>query len=291
MGVSEGTTGVVFVSYAHEDGAVLGRLIAVLRPLVRKAQLELWADRYIEAGRAWRDEIELHLARAEVAVGLVSVDLLASDYVMEQELPRLVERGIPLLCVPVGPSPWWDIETLSSVHWTVPPERPLSAMTPAEQDSALIAVYEAVSKHSTDLTHVRPTVPREGTSGAVAPVLKQDRVGALVRVPLLPDRFFDRREELAALKANLQGSSQVGRRPLAGLQGTGGVGKSVLAAAICHDPEVRSWFPDGIYWVALGEDPDVLAAQQGLARSLGEDSTFSTLGEGYAALRASFAAR
>jgi len=33
-----------------------------------------------------------------------------------------------------------------------------------------------------------------------------------------------------------------------GLQGMGGIGKSVLAGALAHRPEVRRAFPDGVYW-------------------------------------------
>jgi NB-ARC domain len=39
-----------------------------------------------------------------------------------------------------------------------------------------------------------------------------------------------------------------------GLQGMGGIGKSVLASALAHRPEVRRAFPDGVYWITLGQE-------------------------------------
>ena len=44
----------------------------------------------------------------------------------------------------------------------------------------------------------------------------------------------------------------------------GGVGKTVLAAAIVQDPEVRAAFPDGVVWLTLGQTPDLLALQRRL---------------------------
>ena len=40
-----------------------------------------------------------------------------------------------------------------------------------------------------------------------------------------------------------------------GIQGMGGIGKTVLAMALVHDPEVRRAFPEGIFWLAVGQKP------------------------------------
>ena len=46
-------------------------------------------------------------------------------------------------------------------------------------------------------------------------------------------------------------------RPLA-IHGGGGFGKTTLAIAVCHDPEVIRTFPNGILWVTMGEkNPEV----------------------------------
>ncbi len=54
------------------------------------------------------------------------------------------------------------------------------------------------------------------------------------------------------------------------LQGMGGVGKSVLAAALARDPALQAAFPDGILWITLGLTPNVALRQADLAESLGE---------------------
>ena len=53
------------------------------------------------------------------------------------------------------------------------------------------------------------------------------------------------------------------------MYGQGGIGKTVLAAAAARDPVVRAHFPDGVFWVTAGEQPDLVGLQAGLLSRLG----------------------
>ncbi|MFD8724489.1 NB-ARC domain-containing protein [Streptomyces sp. NPDC059629] len=56
-----------------------------------------------------------------------------------------------------------------------------------------------------------------------------------------------------------------------GVHGTGGFGKTTLAAWACHHPDVLKAFPDGVLWVQLGQDVSqqlVIAAARDLVRLL-----------------------
>jgi predicted ATPase len=53
----------------------------------------------------------------------------------------------------------------------------------------------------------------------------------------------------------------------------GGVGKTTLAIALCHDEQVIEAFPDGILWATLGPQADVLSAQAVWGEVLGVDLT------------------
>ncbi len=56
----------------------------------------------------------------------------------------------------------------------------------------------------------------------------------------------------------------------------GGIGKSVLAAALARDPQVQVAFPDGVIWLALGREPNLTARQEDLYLLLtGERENFS----------------
>ncbi|MEO0739599.1 MAG: NB-ARC domain-containing protein, partial [Cyanobacteria bacterium J06649_12] len=54
------------------------------------------------------------------------------------------------------------------------------------------------------------------------------------------------------------------------IYGLGGIGKSVLAAALAADPEVQAQFPDGTLWITLGQHPDLLRMLGGWIRALGD---------------------
>ncbi len=263
----------MFLSYAHEDAEVRDRLQATLRPVVRDGRLEVWDDTSIGTGRRWSADIADALARAEVAVLLVSTDFLASEYIMGTELPHLVERDVPLVCVPVGHCLWQEIDPLERVQWPLPPSRPLRAMGRNERDAALVAVYRAIAQ----VLHARGSDERPAgivaAPRAATPIAKGAE-GPLLGVPVLPPTYQPRHADLDALKTQLATEASVGlvgRQHQVGLHGVGGVGKSVLAAAACHDPEVRSWFPEGVAWVTLGEGADQVAAQARVARAFGAE--------------------
>ena len=72
----------------------------------------------------------------------------------------------------------------------------------------------------------------------------------------LPDNYVERPDALNAVKAKLLA---VDERTLvvSAIAGLGGLGKSVLAAALVQDLEVQARFADGILWVTLGQSPDL----------------------------------
>src|SRR5206468_13064474 len=57
------------------------------------------------------------------------------------------------------------------------------------------------------------------------------------------------------------------------LAGMGGIGKTVLATALCRDLVVQRAFPDGIAWITIGRewDGDFVTRMREVARALGED--------------------
>jgi NB-ARC domain len=121
-------------------------------------------------------------------------------------------------------------------------------------------------------------------------------MGELHGVPGLPPHYLSRAEDLAELKQKLLGADGnigiTGQTSTVGVQGMGGIGKTVLATALAHDPEVRKVFPDGIFWLTVGQKPNLLLLQGKLLRQLtGVQPTFVTTEEGKDALRKAFEGR
>ncbi len=92
--------------------------------------------------------------------------------------------------------------------------------------------------------------------------------------PPLPSLIIGREDALRDLKARLgvtadQSSATV--QVLTAVRGWPGVGKTTLASALAHDPEIAAAFPDGILWASLGQNPDLLSELAAWGRALGTD--------------------
>jgi formylglycine-generating enzyme required for sulfatase activity len=139
----------LFISYSHVDRDWVERLQTMIRPLVRSHGLRLWDDSQIRPGDKWRQEIEMALAAAKVALLLVSSDFLASEFVTNSELPQLLtaaeEEGLRILWVPVRPS-LVRRTPIAAYQGLGDPGRPLARMDPVEQEEALVEIALAIEK-------------------------------------------------------------------------------------------------------------------------------------------------
>ncbi|GGA10474.1 NB-ARC domain-containing protein [Okeania sp. KiyG1] len=93
----------------------------------------------------------------------------------------------------------------------------------------------------------------------------------LFQAPPLPRYYVDRPEYTDNLKANLlTNSSDTRAIVVTAIHGLGAVGKSTLATALAYDEEVQSRFADGILWVTLGQEPNILPMLSGWVQALGD---------------------
>jgi hypothetical protein len=82
-----------FISYAHEDEPMCRELHKRLKPVERATNACFWDDHGIGAGDEWKDEILKALDAAQVALFLVSPNMMASDFIWDVELPRACKRA------------------------------------------------------------------------------------------------------------------------------------------------------------------------------------------------------
>ena len=136
----------VIISYSHADQMYLNRLELHLRPHVREGTISLWVDTHIQPGDDWRKKIDLALISAQVAILLVSVNFLASDFVAKEELPALLKatqkRGLVIL--PVSVNSCLLPSMLCTLQFVNDPKEPLSLVSEAKQDIVWKKVVELV---------------------------------------------------------------------------------------------------------------------------------------------------
>ena len=82
----------VFYSYSHKDEALRDALETHLALMKWQNVIETWHDRKITAGAEWKEQIDEHLAQADVILLLVSPDFLASDYCCDVEMKEALTR-------------------------------------------------------------------------------------------------------------------------------------------------------------------------------------------------------
>ena len=98
-----------------------------------------------------------------------------------------------------------------------------------------------------------------------------------------------------AVKTALLGRQAVvgvsARAPSVEVHGEGGRGKTVIAQAIAQDDEITRAFPDGIFWVTVGQHPRLESLQSELAMAVGSPVPIENVPNGIRALRESFRGR
>lgn len=130
----------VFVSYAHVDSDYLTDIKRHFKPFLN--QLDFWDDSMIKAGSKWKEEIEMAIGRAKVAILLVSTDFFGSDFITSHELPRLLEladkEGTVIITVILKPCLFEDFTDLNKYQALNSPNNPLSKMDENEKEELYV---------------------------------------------------------------------------------------------------------------------------------------------------------
>ncbi|GHO91703.1 hypothetical protein KSF_017510 [Reticulibacter mediterranei] len=136
----------VFISYSHENQEELNRLLLHLRATkLNNNTVKWWDDTQIKPGALWDEEIKKAMASAYVAILLVSIDYLASEFILKHELPSLLtaaeDDGVIILPVILGPCNFKYTE-LARFQAVNNPSIPLSKMNKHEADEVWNKVVE-----------------------------------------------------------------------------------------------------------------------------------------------------
>ena len=209
----------VFISYSHLDEEWKDRLVRHLAVSQKQGHLELWHDRKIGAGEDWEQQIQAAMDAASVAILLVSANSLTSDFILREEVSRLLERraseGLRIFPVVIKPCDWGAVDWLRRMNLRPTDGKPLSGGTDYQIDLALTEIAKEVRQLLTSArtTPAPPTfvpLPPEKISIFRLPVTGPDLFGREAELKLLDDAWADPSTNIVAFVA------------------WGGVGKSAL---------------------------------------------------------------
>ena len=234
----------VFISYARKDGATLAQR---LQKHLKEQGFEVWLDtREIAGGRVWSVEIERAIDSCHVVIAILTDGSYKSGMCRGEQI-RAMRKGKRL--IPVIGTKGVDIPVyIEAIHYRDFTEEP----------SYAARLDELVADICGDATAILPDT---------------FRATSYVTVPPLPVNFVERPEALAALRDALITDDGGRHIALTALQGMGGIGKTVLAQALCHDEVVQQAFPDGIIWITIGKESafDSLTRMREVGKALGDD--------------------
>ncbi|MEP7339331.1 MAG: TIR domain-containing protein [Acidobacteriota bacterium] len=181
-----------FVSYSHQDESLRSSLDKHLSVLRREGIIETWHDRMISAGTEWKNELDGNLESARIVLLLVSADFIASDYCVDVEVRRALERHaagearvIPIILRPVN---GWDKMPFGKLQALPELGKPITSW--ANQDEAFANVAAGIRKSVEEL--MRPSSDAQPqvlvTNSPAMPVVEPTPI----RILHLSDLHFDR---------------------------------------------------------------------------------------------------
>src|SRR5580704_10736862 len=248
----------IFISYCHTDGT---ELALRLRTDLAQFGFSPWLDQHrLRGGSSWSREIEHALDKSKVVLALLSEGSFASEVCRGEQL-RSLRHGTCVIKILVQ----------------------TKADRPVYLEEKQYLDFSQDSEYTKRLRELADTIAAR--SGAQ--LIPRNRETSYDTVPPLPANFMPRPNELDNLRQAIVSDRHNRHIALLALKGMGGVGKTVLAQAVCRDEAVHAAFPQGVIWLTIGEKPSdayLVAQMVEVARVLGEYSDgFGTL-EGSARL-------
>ncbi len=186
----------IFISYSHKDEEWKDRVVTHLRVLQMQDMIDVWDDRRIGAGDDWRAEIETALDAASIAVLLITANFLTSIFILDEEVPKLLERrakqGVRVIPLIVKPCVWTQVKWLSPIQARPKDGRALSAGNENQIDTDLAALANEIAAIVRRVGAIHESPLR-------AP-LPPDKI-SLAKLPSTSPDLFGREKELALLDA------------------------------------------------------------------------------------------
>lgn len=134
----------IFVSYSRQDMKWLETFMKHMNPILRNNQnIHLWTDNTIKVGEKWKEEIDNALEAAKIAILLVTPDFLNSSFILNKELPFLLNKartqGLKVFWIPVKASSVEQTE-INDYQAAYDPKKPIAKIAAPHRDDAWVEI-------------------------------------------------------------------------------------------------------------------------------------------------------
>jgi len=219
----------VFISYARQDSDAFATKLRK-RLETEHPEITLWQDRArMEGGVGWWKQITEALDKVQFLILVMTPGALHSA-VSRKEWRYARQQGV---CVyPVKGVPDTELDWANMPRW----------MSKAH-------FFDLDREWDTFINHLKSPC-----QAMRVPFMAPD----------LPEGFVERPTLFEQLMSQLLDRNRENPVTITiTLHGAGGLGKTTLAAALCHHDDIITAFDDGILWITLGQKPQI---QAGLAK-------------------------
>ncbi len=137
----------IFISYSHEDEEWLTELREMLDVAFEDYDTSVLTDKDIVPGENWEDQLNEAMAKATLAILLVSVKSLRSEFIRKKEIPYLmVERQIPVIPIIIRPCPWQHQSWLNQLQVLPKDGKPLAGRGKYEIEDEMTKIASLLVK-------------------------------------------------------------------------------------------------------------------------------------------------
>jgi len=142
----------IFISYSKKDKNYLDDFLRHLQPVLRSINAEAWCDINLAAGLWDKEQVVHNLNDSQVLVFLTSSYSLATDYIVDVEIPEAVKSGGVIIPILLSPCSW---ENTDLKRYTIKPEKavPLTNLPDPEMEWVRIVefVKSAIESKGSDM--------------------------------------------------------------------------------------------------------------------------------------------
>jgi len=207
----------IFISYSHKDKKWKKLLVSHLKVLERQDICKVWDDQKIKLGKDWYPEIEEAINKSDTAIMLISKHFLDSDFILDEEIPRILERRekgeLEVIPIFAEPCAWENVPWLNGIQGFPPDGKTLLEFGESQSEKVLAEL--AAKLVDKDKNKSKPTQPNTFSRQ------KQPLTKVLTPLPPRQVQLIGRDEDLKRLETLVKKSD---RAVL--VNGLGGIGKT-----------------------------------------------------------------